>query len=144
MALAAALLSSSCLSAFYRRETRFEPVPEETLAALNPGTSDLGECLERLGAPLWVWEYEGSGVALAYGWLANRGWNLHASYSFERNVSASFTWQRIDARMKGVVLFFDEDWKLVAWRSGLLRDLTAGFRERRPAAVLDEGEEKQL
>ena len=49
------------------------------------------------------------------------------------DAAASLTWRQIDARMRGVVLFFDTDWTLRAVRKGYLRDLTARLRERRPS-----------
>ena len=127
------LLPTGCLSAFYTRQTRFEPPPEGTLTQLAPGQSDLGQCLALLGAPLWVWEHGGSGAALAYGWLQNGDWNVSLQAPISNNASASFTFRKIDERMRGVVLFFDEDWQLRTVRKGLLRDLTAQFRDRRPS-----------
>ena len=39
---------------------------------------------------------------------------------------------------QGLVLFFDADWRLYSWRSGLLRDLTR--EARRPPAFVDDEE----
>ena len=128
-----AVIQTGCLSAFYRREVRFEPLPHDAIAELVPDQSDLTECLQRLGAPLWVWEYQGSGAVLAYGWLESGDWNLSLSIPVTNDTSASFTYRQIDERMRGVVLFFGPDWKLRTMRKGHLRDITAGLGERRPS-----------
>jgi hypothetical protein len=111
----------------WNRELRYEPLPAGALARLEPGRADLGACLAELGAPLWVREqpHEGrAGAMLAYGWFDERNRGLRVSIPVYRSFSASFDYNQIDQRMRGAVLFFDADWKLVAWREGLLRDLT--------------------
>jgi hypothetical protein len=133
LVLIAALAQASCVNVFYRHETRFEPPQRGALAELAPDRSDLGDCLARLGAPLWVWEDRGAGAALAYGWLESGDWNVSVNLPVSNDASASLTWRQIDARMRGVVLFFDPDWTLRAVRKGYLRDLTARLRGRRPS-----------
>jgi len=133
LALLLALLHGGCVNVFYRHETRFEPPRRGALAELAPDRSDLDDCLTRLGAPLWVWEDRGSGAALAYGWLESGDWNVSVNLPVSNDASASLTWRQIDARMRGVVLFFDTEWTLRAVRKGYLRDLTARLRQRRPS-----------
>jgi hypothetical protein len=135
--LAAGLLAG-CLQLSISRDSRDAPVPAAALAELQPGTSDLGACLALLGAPLWVQEHEvagGSGALLAYGWRDERDLGLRFSVPVSRGVSASLDYDRSDRRTRGLVLFFDPDWRLTAFRTGLLLDLT---RERRPPAAPEE------
>jgi hypothetical protein len=138
LALFLALVQASCVNVFYRRETRFEPPRRAALAELAADRSDLDDCLSRLGAPLWVWENRGAGAALAYGWLESGDWNFSLNLPVSNDASASLTWRRIDARMRGVVLFFDSDWTLRAMREGCLRDLTARLFGRRPSFEIEE------
>jgi hypothetical protein len=136
------LFLAGCVSVTWTRESRYDPVPGEAVAKLSAGESDLGTCLEALGAPLWVWEHPFNGgdgrdgAALAYGWFDERDLGLSFSVPVSKEVSASFDFDKIDARMRGLVLFFDGDWKLTAWRSGLLRDLTR--EARRPPVYHEE------
>jgi len=137
--LAAALLASACLQFRYQRFSRFEPVDELAAADLVPGT-ELADCLTTFGAPLWVWETldeRGCGAALAWGWYDSTDRGAQLSTPVSDRFSASFDWDDLDARMRGLVLFFDPEWKLTTRRLGLLRDLTADLRRRRPLRVQD-------
>jgi len=130
-------LCVGCVSLTWERESRHTPVSAASISRLESGRSDLGECLAELGAPLWVWEHVEGGrpaAALAYGWFDERDFGVRVSVPVSDNFSASFDYDQIDQRMKGLVLFFDEGWMLTAWRTGLLRDLTREVR-RPPAAV---------
>lgn len=126
-------LLPGCLSCGWRRATSFSPPPRDAIAALVPGRSTLADCLELLGAPLHVWEHKGEGAALAWGWAESSGWGLSLSVPVYRQASASLSWDDLDARMNGLVLVFDEDWKLDLVREGYLRDLRAQLVRRRPA-----------
>ena len=134
-----ALLAASCVQFSWERNSRYGPVSSAALAALRPGESDLTQCLSAFGAPLWVWEdVEGgrSGAALAWGWVGERDLGVRVSVPVSHGLAASVDYDRIDRRMKGVVLFFDEGWTLVRWRTGMLRDLS--HEVRRPPAALEE------
>lgn len=136
-ALVLLTLCVSCVSFAWERESRHTPISAASIARLESGRSDLGECLAELGAPLWVWEHVEGGrpaAALAYGWFDERNFGVRVSVPVSENFSASFDYGQIDRRMKGLVLFFDEDWTLTSWRTGLLRDLTQEAR-RRPATL---------
>ena len=128
-------LGAGCVSVTWTRASRYEPPAAADLETLAPGESDLGSCLQSLGAPLWVWEAPQGRHALAWGWLEDEDLGARVSVPVVRFVSASFSFDRIDARMRGLVLFFDDDWSLVATRSGLLRDLTSESARRRPIAA---------
>ncbi len=139
----AAALGAGCVTLSWERESRHTPVPDPVLAQLETGRSDLTDCLELLGAPLWVWEHvEGGepGAALAWGWINQRDLGVRVSVPVSEQFSVSLDYDRIDLRMKGVVLFFDQDLTLRAWRKGLLRDLSREVRRppTAPAEVLEE------
>ena len=132
-----ALLASlaSCINVTWQHEVALERVPAAKFASMQPGRSDLGACLDALGAPLYVWEYRGDGLVLGYGWLENRQWGAGARIQASSGVSASFNYDSIDGATQGYVLFFDDAWVLTAVRSGNLRDIAAGLQPRRPAPV---------
>jgi len=134
LAAAACLLAAGCVRVTWRRDTRFAPPPAEAIEAATE-SGGLAATLAALGAPLWVWEHEGDGVALAYGWRESRSWNLNLSVPVTNNASASFDYTSIDSDMIGIVLFFDSDLRLREVRRGRLRDLTLERRKRRPAPV---------
>jgi hypothetical protein len=90
-----------------------------------------------LGAPLYVWEYRGDGVALAFGAKRGTNFGFGVSVPVTDYQSASFDYGEGDAQTRGWVLFFDAEWKLVAIREGRLRDLARGFRRQPPAPVDD-------
>lgn len=134
---AASLLLTGCLSVGWERESRYAPVPDGAIVRLEEGRTELGECLATFGAPLWVWEHpageDGDGAALAYGWYMQRDLGFRVSVPVTEHYSGSFDYDRIDRRMRGLVLFFDHEWKLAYWRTGFLSDLVDV--ERRPTSV---------
>lgn len=132
-------LCASCATFSWERESRHAPASDAAIARLQAGRSGLGECLAEFGAPLWVWEHVEYGkpaAALAYGWFDERSLGVRVSVPVSEEFSASFDYDQIDQRMQGLVLFFDADWTLTSWRTGLLRDLTQ--EARRPPAALEE------
>jgi len=134
----AVLLGGGCLSVTWRREHRFQRPPRGSLAKLEPGTSDLADCLALLGAPLFVYETP-DGFAIAYGGLATTDRGASATLPLSRSVDASFSMRDVDRRLRGAVLFFDEDYRLMIVRRGLLRRLPPGDRRERPRLVGDDG-----
>jgi len=128
------LLAPGCLRVTWQRETRFAPPPAGAIGAAEQG-GGLSATLATLGAPLWVWEHEQDGVALAYGWRQSRSWNFNLSIPISNDASASFDYTDVDREMTGVVFFFDRDLSLQEVRRGRLRDLTLERRRRRPAPV---------
>ncbi len=126
-------LLAGCVSGNYTRVSVNEPVEEAAVAALPPG-ADLQVCLDRLGAPIRVWETEAGRYAMAYGWLRERGWGVQASYSLGAFLpSASFSFDSQLKKMRGAVLWFDGEMKLVEAKSGLLSNLLPP--RRRPVDV---------
>lgn len=137
------LLLTGCVRFNWERELRFEPPPPGTIETLRTGQTDLQQTLDKFGAPLSVWEYpspNGEGAVLAYGWyeFQDKGFRISTPEVFGRGTSPSFSYARLDSRTRGLVLFYDKDWKLVSWRTGLLQDITAGLGKRRPAYIEDE------
>lgn len=131
--LATLALCASCVQAGY--SVRFEdpPVSLAALASLRPGVDDLTSCLAALGAPHHVFEYRHDGMALLWHHLDSAGWGATVSMGIVRNApGARFSLDSDTAMRPGAMLWFDRDCKLIEWRRGLMRDLTAGFR-RRPA-----------
>jgi hypothetical protein len=134
-----AFLCAGCVQFSWNRESRYAPVSPQAIESLDSASSDLESCLQVLGAPLWVLENVENGrqgAVLAYGWFDQASFGLNVSVPVSEAVSASLDLDRIDRRMHGLVLFFDEDWRLSSWRQGLLRDLTRAVRH--PPAVLEE------
>ena len=124
----------------HRREQVFVGIDAQ--AGDVDGEDEIGRavflfCLQALGAPHFVWEYRGDGVALGWVWSDSSDWDLDASYaviSRAPGVSVSFDWD--DADLPGAVLWFDANLQLLELRQGRMRDLTSGLR-RRSAPVED-------
>jgi hypothetical protein len=130
--------TSGCLTFTWEREMRDAAHPPSATDDLRPGEASLTQCLECLGAPLYVWEYKQGGMALAWGWLDSDDKGVSVSVPITESYSASFSYDRIDARMRGVVLLFDEDLTLELAQRGYLRDLSLAYQGKRPAAVSEE------
>ncbi len=129
-----ALGSSGCLTGGLYRSQAFEPVAPATLAALKPGQSTLDEALRTLGAPLFVWEWQGDGAALAWGWRDLKRWGFSISLPLDRGESASFSYDSLARDLPGAVLFFDARDVLVEARQGRLSEIERETIRARPAA----------
>lgn len=130
---ASAALLSGCLSGSYGRTNRDAPLDLARTSALEPGRTELGACLAAFGAPRWVLEHPGqsaSGAVLLWGWLDEADLGLTLAVPLGEQSSVNFDYRRLDARTRGLVLFFDERWVLTDWRSGLLVELTRDLRPR--------------
>lgn len=141
--LGAALLVATlpaCITGSYERVRLQEPVRETDLAGLTPGQSALGECLQRLGAPWRVLEYDvdvdgNSGAALLWTWRDAAGWGLKAEYGDE-SVSGSVSYDAVAAAQPACMLWFDHHLVLQRWRMGTAGDLMP--RRQRPAPFADD------
>lgn len=129
------LVLAGCVSVGWSRDRRHEPLPEGVIETLEPGRSTLAECLESLGAPLYVWEYRGDGAALAWGWNDEDRKGVSVSVPVYDQVSASLSYDDAREKLRGAVLLFDRDLVLEQVREGWLRDLQRDLLRRRPAAV---------
>lgn len=131
------VLATSCVRFSYVVRTTDAPLAEADLAALRPGVDDLTACLTGLGAPNAVFEYRVHGMALLWRFVDSSGFGISLSYSVDRIApSASFNFDSDDADTTGVMLWFDADLRLIRWQRGLVRQLTAGFRQ--PPTDLDQ------
>lgn len=124
----AAALCAGCIDGDYNRYRRFQPVDDVEVDALEVGASDVGEALDRLGAPVFVIEV-GLGLALAWGWRDTTDWNVDVSAPIG-DAQGNFSFTSTNATTRGVVLFFDEDWSLVGVRRGFLGALLPVARPR--------------
>ena len=122
--LASALTLSSCLSYSWSREEAMVPVAEDNLASLQSGAS-LEECLDELGAPLYLWEYRETGIVLAWGSSSRADHGFSLSVPLSDNSSVSINFNNIDQKIEGVVLVFDEALELRWIRRGYLSEIAA-------------------
>ncbi|MFN0008148.1 MAG: hypothetical protein ACKVXR_09595 [Planctomycetota bacterium] len=129
------LVLAGCISVGWSRDRRHEPLPEGAIETLEPGRSTLAECLERLGAPLYVWEYKGDGAALVWGWNDEDRKGISVSVPVYEQASASLSYDDARERLRGAVLLFGGDLVLEQVRMGWLRDLESELLRRRPAPV---------
>ena len=127
--------SAGCVRLIYAVDHIETPIAKSAIERLRPGADDLQSCLQAIGSPHFVWEYEGNGMALGWVYSDAAGWSLDLSWSFERFVSASFSLDLDNTDLPGAVLWFDSELRLLEVREGSMRSLTAGLR--RPAAVDD-------
>ena len=130
------LLCAGCVTGSWQNEHRFMRPPPGSIGSLEPRVHDLEQCLDRLGAPLFVYETP-DGFALAYGWFESRDLGASVSVPVSEAANASFSMRDIDGRMKGLVLFFGPQTELLLIQRGPLRDLTAGAERVRPALMED-------
>ena len=134
LALLGALSLPACVG--YIRFRKDEPIPPDLLAQIEPG-QELGECLQRLGAPHHAFEYRGNGMALLWVWQDTDDWSVDIRVPLQEDFSASFELDLTDANLPGCVLWFGEDLRLERWRTGTLGDLVPG--RVRPAVVESSG-----
>lgn len=129
------LALASCVSFGWSRDLRHAPPAAGTIEALEVGRSTLADCLQALGAPLYVWEYKGDGAALAWGWADEQHKGVSVSIPLYQQTSASLSYDSGHEKLRGVVLLFDRDLVLEQLRKGWLRDFERDFGRRRPAFV---------
>ncbi len=119
-------LLSGCLTGTYTSwHTYQEPA---SFLRLRPGEADLDDCLEVLGAPLYVRE-QGDGAVLAWGWADERRFGVTFSIPLDSG-NASLTYQDTAAGLDGLVLVFDADWRLTAIRRGRLAEVLPSSQSR--------------
>jgi hypothetical protein len=133
LALLSAFGLSSCVGFVWSRDRTFERPAKGALDGLEAGRTTLTECLSRLGAPLFVWEYKGNGAALAWGYRDKDSKKISVTVPLEK-VHPTFSYSDISAKLYGPVLFFDDKLVLEMVKEGHLRDLKPGTKPVRPAA----------
>jgi len=131
-----AFLLEGCVQFNWSRVSRNTPIGVKVLAQLEPGTSELTECLQRMGAPLLVLETDdGQGAILLYVWHTENNRGFRVSLPVSEYASADFDYDLLHTKAKGAMLFFDGDWLLRSVREGQLLDLTNDLQRRRPALM---------
>ena len=117
---------SGCISGTLAQESRHQPLTDEALDRLVPGSATLEDCLSALGAPLQV-EENGEQTVLIWGWRDVRGFRVAVSVPIGDN-SARLTWAEEAKDMKGVVAILGPDQVLVLLRRGQLGEILPGKR----------------
>lgn len=128
LALLLASTLSSCASFTWRRYIVQQALPQEVLETLPQSGLELQQCLDLLGAPTVVREYEEEGLVLAWSWIRQRDLAASVSVPVTDYQSASFSYTDIRNKENGVVLWFDAQRRLTDWRSGNVDQLI----DRRP------------
>lgn len=136
--LALSLLSPSCLRVAWSRGRAQRPIPAEEHADLAAGSSDLAVCLQRFGAPLFVWEERLDDTVLAWGWNESFGWGVNVSIPLAQQFSATLDFEDDNLDLPGLVLVFDMERNLIEKRVGLLSAIAPGAMRRRPSPVEEE------
>lgn len=131
-----------CVAVRWTRDARQSPPPPQAEVVLVEGRTTLHEALAMLGAPLGVYEYRQTGMALAWGWYRGDTKGLRVSVPVYQNVSASVDYADNREGLEGMLLLFDEDLRLVSVRSGWLEDLTSGFERQSPTVLEDLEDER--
>lgn len=131
LVLLTALCVSSCIHVRLVHNTRHAEPRADGL--LHAGSSDLSECLDELGAPLLVREHVG-GALLAWGWADDRAFGVTLAVPVARAYRANLSYARSFEGLRGLVLFFDEDWTLEQLRRGYLAEILPDERTR-PALI---------
>jgi hypothetical protein len=132
------LFCGSCITGGYYRQQVFEPIQPARIAALEPGKTTLAEALAAFGAPIFVWEWKGDGVALAWGWSDASRWGFSVSVPVGDNSANAFTWDSLANDLPGAVLFFGPDDVLLEAREGRLAQIRAETIQPRPAPPPEE------
>jgi hypothetical protein len=115
MALGLAMLPlPGCLSAhFSTARLNFEP-SIEAKGNLNPGSTNLQQCLDLLGAPTSVLrDQQGHGRILSWEWDYTRQWAMAFSVPLIDAFSGSFQYGNEHRLPKRLKLEFNSDWILV-------------------------------
>ena len=126
------LFACGCGSFTYSRVNFNQPRSDAQIESLNEG-DDLGRCLDVLGAPDRVWP-TGHGMAMVYTWRHEVGWGVRASTAIN-SLPISFTYSQDKNKLHGVVLHFDDGYKLDYIERGFVSKLT-GIPNKRQAEGL--------
>jgi len=127
------LIPSSCISANFIRSVQNSSNLELAENELPQSGVGLDGCLDLLGAPTWVFEYEIDGLLLVYAWDHVKQWNINLSVPATDSSSGSFNYASIRKNQRGLVLWLDSDWQLEKWEHGYVNTLIGG--EPRPATL---------
>lgn len=105
--------STSCASINFSHVRINTPPDEAAVAQAVPQQTDLGKCLNLLGAPTSVEPAEdGQRFMLTWDWMEQEDWGFSISIPVG-DQSASFNWKDSESQPQFVRLFFDASWRLV-------------------------------
>jgi len=127
------LTTTACINLEWSRTRVRQEVDRAALASLPRSGIGLDRCLDVLGAPTYVWENRVHGLIVAWSWQNEREFGVSLSVPIYRSQSASVQYTDTDFKEKGLVAWFDDDWRLEDWREGYLSELVA--RNQRPATI---------
>lgn len=128
-----ALLAAGCVSFRFDRATVNLPPRPGAAESLELGKATIADALQALGAPVFAWEWKEDGMALAWGWSEDTARGITLSVPLDKG-SARASYDDLARHLRGVVLFFDAETRLVELREGALNDFREAHR-RRPAPV---------
>ena len=124
------LVQTGCLSVQWTQVNIDEPVKQENFALIKVGRDDLGRCLEILGAPTLIEDFEGDNqFALLWTWLNRAGWGFSLSAGRFSPVG-SISYASAAENLRAVRLLFDSDLSLLAKQQGMLSGLSRGHASR--------------
>lgn len=119
LALALLLAMPACVTVTYQDQQVDRPPPERATALLAVGESDLGQCLELLGAPTQVRHDElGDEMELRWEWSRVTGWGLGVTLPVGQDWSPSVNYGRRGESPDYLRLFFDRDGRLTRLSRG--------------------------
>jgi hypothetical protein len=140
LAVAICLACSSCVRVQWNRAMFCRGIDSNELTVLRAGESQLNDCLELFGSPLYVWQAGADQYAVAYGWDMDKGWGINVSIPVTQEFSASFDYDDLDRRLYGIVMTFDANDQLQYQRQGFLSEIAEGYL-RRPSSFPGSGDE---
>tara|TARA_X000001036_G_scaffold437383_1_gene482587 strand:+ start:752 stop:1123 length:372 start_codon:yes stop_codon:yes gene_type:complete len=113
------LIGSSCANASLNSNVLDRQIGSIAVAKLAVGKSNLGDCLEILGAPTRVEQSDGGNqFVLSYEWLRNSGWRAGVSVPISGLRNTSVNYSNSDASPAFVKLIFDKEWQLIEVMQG--------------------------
>jgi hypothetical protein len=108
----------ACAGVSFQQERVGIPVPNRAVTDIRPGSSDLHQCLQRLGAPTEVGRSsDGRKVVLTWTWQEHFTWGFFLTLPLG-DFSPSMNWADASQQPHYVRLFFDRDWRLVDMAQG--------------------------
>ena len=124
------LVHTGCVTVQWNQVNIDEPVRQEDFAQIEVGRDDLGRCLEILGAPTLIENFDGDEqFALLWAWLNRAGWGFSVSTG-RFSSFGSFRYSSATENLKAVRLLFDSDLSLLAKQQGMLSGLSRRHASR--------------
>ena len=138
--IAIATAATGCVRFSYSWLNLHEPIEQahidELRQELAAGGVELQACLDELGAPVLVWQTP-RGLAIAYGWQDEGSWTIHVGYTWLFVLRAQMDYTSASANLQGLVLWFDEELRLVTLERGRLSDLVPSRRQPASTEIED-------